>query len=250
MLCRLQIYTSDIRGAGTDARVFITLFGSNGINTHKIPLDDSKNNFERGMVGGHANVPCLIMLLIRGNTNQHLCGVRDLFDHAPSGCLTVLHPCGTCTHACTAHSLFVATPLACVNIDLLLKSHTRPSSALVGAYASWRLLARLLCHWRTGICAHRVGRPSFSLSLCSVNACIVQAVSSTLSTGARLRLACQVDVFFKEYPDLGDIPEVEIEHDNSGMKPGWHCEQVRGVAGRAADHRPWGMQGLQVVIEC
>eukprot|EP00798_Chlamydomonas_sp_ICE-L_P018434 gene18434-24910_t len=36
----------------------------------------------------------------------------------------------------------------------------------------------------------------------------------------------QMDIFQFEFPDLGDIPEVEIEHDNSGMGPGWHCEQV------------------------
>lgn len=38
-----------------------------------------------------------------------------------------------------------------------------------------------------------------------------------------------MDVFFVTYPDLGGIAEIEIEHDNSSMSPGWHCEQVRLV---------------------
>ena len=36
----------------------------------------------------------------------------------------------------------------------------------------------------------------------------------------------QEDIFFIDFPDLGDVMEVEIAHDNSGLAPGWHCEQV------------------------
>jgi lipoxygenase homology domain-containing protein 1 len=47
---RIIVYTSDIRGAGTDARVYCTLFGSHsGLDSGKMLLEDSKNNFERGM---------------------------------------------------------------------------------------------------------------------------------------------------------------------------------------------------------
>ena len=45
-----QVFTSDIRGAGTDANVTIILFGSNGIDTGKVKLDSNKNDFERGQV--------------------------------------------------------------------------------------------------------------------------------------------------------------------------------------------------------
>ena len=80
----MQVFTSDIRGAGTDANVTIILFGSNTIDTGKIKLDSNKNDFERG----------------------------------------------------------------------------------------------------------------------------------------------QEDIFYHEYVDLGEITEVEIEHDNSGPAPGWHCQEV------------------------
>lgn len=37
-------------------------------------------------------------------------------------------------------------------------------------------------------------------------------------------------MFFLEFPDLGDIPEIEIGHDDKGPFSGWHCQQVRGRA--------------------
>lgn len=44
---KVSVYTGDKRGAGTDANVYIILFGENGDSGEKI-LDDSRNNFERG----------------------------------------------------------------------------------------------------------------------------------------------------------------------------------------------------------
>ena len=43
---RISIYTGDKRGAGTDANVYITLFGDLGDSGEK-KLDNNKNNFER-----------------------------------------------------------------------------------------------------------------------------------------------------------------------------------------------------------
>ena len=52
--CRYSVitYTSDIRGAGTDANVSCIVFGDKG-QTSLCRLENSKNNFERGQVGGH-----------------------------------------------------------------------------------------------------------------------------------------------------------------------------------------------------
>ena len=44
---KVSVYTGDRSGAGTDANVYITLFGENGDSGEKI-IDDNKNNFERG----------------------------------------------------------------------------------------------------------------------------------------------------------------------------------------------------------
>ena len=44
---KVTVYTGKKRGAGTDADVFITLYGDLG-ETGAIMLDDKKNNFESG----------------------------------------------------------------------------------------------------------------------------------------------------------------------------------------------------------
>jgi hypothetical protein len=48
---QVVVKTSDIKGAGTDANVFITLYGEhNGrpLNSGPLPLENSANNWERG----------------------------------------------------------------------------------------------------------------------------------------------------------------------------------------------------------
>jgi len=44
---KVTVYTGKKRGAGTDADVFISLYGDSG-ETGAILLDDKKNNFEAG----------------------------------------------------------------------------------------------------------------------------------------------------------------------------------------------------------
>ena len=43
---KVTVYTGDKRGAGTDAEVFINIFGTLG-NSGERKLDNNKNNFER-----------------------------------------------------------------------------------------------------------------------------------------------------------------------------------------------------------
>ena len=43
---KVSVYTGDKKGAGTDANVFITMFGENG-DSGEMKLDNTKNNFER-----------------------------------------------------------------------------------------------------------------------------------------------------------------------------------------------------------
>lgn len=48
---KVTTYTGDKSGAGTDANVYITMFGEFGDSGEK-PLTSSKNNFERGQYVG------------------------------------------------------------------------------------------------------------------------------------------------------------------------------------------------------
>lgn len=45
----MAVFTGDVRGAGTDSQVYVTLFGHEGHRTEKLHLDKSnnKNPFER-----------------------------------------------------------------------------------------------------------------------------------------------------------------------------------------------------------
>jgi len=43
----LQVRTSDVRGAGTDSDVFVTIHGARG-STSELELADASDNFERG----------------------------------------------------------------------------------------------------------------------------------------------------------------------------------------------------------
>ena len=43
------VYTSDLRGAGTDSNVMMVLYGSDG-KTEEVTLNNETNNFERGNV--------------------------------------------------------------------------------------------------------------------------------------------------------------------------------------------------------
>lgn len=46
-----MVKTGDLRGAGTDADVFLTIYGPKGDTGERV-LDNSANNFERNQVGG------------------------------------------------------------------------------------------------------------------------------------------------------------------------------------------------------
>ncbi len=48
-ISQVLVKTSDVRGAGTDADVFISIYGPLG-DTGEQELDASGNNFERGQV--------------------------------------------------------------------------------------------------------------------------------------------------------------------------------------------------------
>ena len=43
------MYTGNKRGAGTDADVYINMFGEGGDESGQIKIDNSKNNFEKNM---------------------------------------------------------------------------------------------------------------------------------------------------------------------------------------------------------
>ena len=43
------VWTSDMRGAGTDANVYLTLYGDKG-KTDEVPIGNATDNFEQGQL--------------------------------------------------------------------------------------------------------------------------------------------------------------------------------------------------------
>lgn len=60
-------WTSDIRGAGTDANVFMTLYGDKG-KTDEVQLGNATDNFEQGQLDKfkvfHCCIPDLVHCLV------------------------------------------------------------------------------------------------------------------------------------------------------------------------------------------
>lgn len=71
--------TSDVRGAGTDADVLLTLYGDKG-DSGPLSLESSANNFERGQVDtffvkvsrGHGRCSCLVQACNPQHALAHL----------------------------------------------------------------------------------------------------------------------------------------------------------------------------------
>ena len=45
----IWVWTSDMRGAGTDSNVFVTLYGDKG-KTDEVPMGNATDNFEQGQL--------------------------------------------------------------------------------------------------------------------------------------------------------------------------------------------------------
>lgn len=60
----VDVYTGDVRGAGTDASVFITLFGDKATSA-RLPLPGGKSLFERGKKDSFQVVVRFIQKILR-----------------------------------------------------------------------------------------------------------------------------------------------------------------------------------------
>jgi hypothetical protein len=68
---KVQVWTSDKRGAGTDANVTLRIKATSGRDSGPLKLDNSKNNFERGMLGEEilpSHTRCLASIIFNSIT--------------------------------------------------------------------------------------------------------------------------------------------------------------------------------------
>ncbi|KAG1672531.1 hypothetical protein FOA52_002840, partial [Chlamydomonas sp. UWO 241] len=212
---KVSTRTSDIRGAGTDANVYITLFGEGPdgkpVKSNNFPLDNSANNFERNQTDTF-DVEAMI-----GDLKYIQIG-HDNTGTAPGWHLQDV----AITSPGMADMQFVANRWLDVN------EGDKQTYVLLypGAGAEKQI--------------HEYRIHAFTSDIrgagTDANVTIVMfgdAATGALNTG-RIKLDSSKndfergneDIFYAKFSDLGEIPEVEIEHDNSGPGPGWHCQEI------------------------
>uniref|UniRef100_A0A383W527 PLAT domain-containing protein n=1 Tax=Tetradesmus obliquus TaxID=3088 RepID=A0A383W527_TETOB len=206
-LYKLEVKTSDVRGAGTDANVTVTFIGTAGSSgPHK--LESSKNDFERGSC-------CCFKLDAAVGELQALRIGHDNSGLGPTWHLqeVLVSSAGMAPLQFVANRWLAVDELDCSTYVTLTASGGKAAPTtkymiqvytndLRGAGTDARVFVRL---------EGQGGRDSGPLRL--------ENSKNNFERGAQ-------DVFHVELPDLGELAAVEVGHDNSGAAPGWHLEQV------------------------
>ncbi|KAG2499991.1 hypothetical protein HYH03_002273 [Edaphochlamys debaryana] len=208
---KVQVKTSDVKGAGTDANVTLQFFGEHNGKKYQSPqlkLENSANNFERGMTD---------VFEVEAAVGEIKC-IRIGHDNSGFGASWHLQEV-ILSSPSIADMQFVANrwlaedegdrqtyvtlyPVGAVDIPLPHKYQiTVFTSDIRGAGTD----------------------ANVDISLYGTNArCLGYKLENSKNNFERN----MEDVFFLEFQDLGSIPEIEIGHDNSGAMPGWHCAKV------------------------
>uniref|UniRef100_A0A7S3VHN2 PLAT domain-containing protein n=1 Tax=Dunaliella tertiolecta TaxID=3047 RepID=A0A7S3VHN2_DUNTE len=209
---KVLVKTSDIKGAGTDANVFLTLFGEfNGLITKTKPmkLENSTNNFERGqndvfeVEGAIGNLRHIYI----GHDNTNLEAdwhLQEVLITSPG----------------MPDKQFVANRwLSTKEGDGATYCNLYPTGAVSSEGPHKYKITVYTSDIRGAGTDARVYITFFNDKGMASRKFNLDSSANNFERG-------MVDVFFVTYPDLGGVAEIEIEHDNSGLKAGWHCEQV------------------------
>ncbi|KAJ9527245.1 hypothetical protein QJQ45_025481 [Haematococcus lacustris] len=229
---QVVVKTSDVKGAGTDANVYLTLFGEQEgkpANSGPQRLENNANNFERGMadifeleaaVGelryikiGHDNTGLgpswhlqEVLVSSPGMPDKQFVANRWLATGEGDGqTYCVLYPDGEGTKP-ELHKYRVEVFTSDIRGA---GTDARVSITMFGANGL-----------DTGKLLLENSRNNFERG--QLYSAVKQVWTENLLTTPPM----QMDVFFITFANLGPVTAVEIEHDNSGAAPGWHCEQV------------------------
>ncbi|CAG9464667.1 unnamed protein product [Pedinophyceae sp. YPF-701] len=214
---KVEVFTTDMRGAGTDANVHLVMFGENGRQMGPTPLDTSKNNFERGAhdifllkspdLGalheieiGHDNKGLgpgwhLSQVVITNTTTQarYNFPCHQWFDRKEGDGLTRRR-----LQASDADSAMTTYTVTVVTSDL------RGAGTDAGVYMEM----------------HGKDKDGGE----------VVVPRQTLDTSKNNFERAQVDVFIlPQMPNTAELTHVIVGHDNKGLGPGWHLDHVEVV---------------------
>ncbi|GFR41097.1 hypothetical protein Agub_g1741 [Astrephomene gubernaculifera] len=209
---QITVFTSDLRGAGTDANVDISLFGTNSTITN-VKLENSKNNFERNAEDVFFfEFPDLgsIPEIEIGHDNSGLmpgwhCAKVVIEDQTAK--TRYVYPCDRWFDKSEEDGLIRRRlKMAEVGGENTDYTVTVVTSDLRGAGTDANVYLEI-----TG---ERDGKE-------------ITGKRVTLDNSTNNFERAAVDKFMlKKYRNCGNLTKIRIGHDNAGMAPGWHCDYV------------------------
>ncbi|KXZ56858.1 hypothetical protein GPECTOR_1g774 [Gonium pectorale] len=204
---RVIVHTSDIRGAGTDSDVFITIYGPKGDTGERL-LDNASNNFERGKTD---------TFILTGSDVGELERVRVRSSGTGIGAAWHLDKIDVVSSATNTQYSFPFRDWIdekhgldhTINVD----GGTGPTTDLV--------------EYRVSTYTSDIrGAGTDANVTIEMHGELGSVGQSRLETGANDFERGNVDNFVVKGTNIGDVQRVIIQHDNSGIGPDWHLQQV------------------------
>uniref|UniRef100_A0A8C3PSX0 Lipoxygenase homology domains 1 n=1 Tax=Calidris pygmaea TaxID=425635 RepID=A0A8C3PSX0_9CHAR len=214
VLYEVTVVTGDIEGGGTDASIFMTVFGSNG-NTEEMQLEKNGDRFERGQEDSFimeiADIAPLRKMRIRTDgkgTRPHWFMERIILKNLTNQEVATFTYGEWLSKLKNANGSLVCEMPAVINDEQMMEDTTyslQVKTSDVGG-AGTDANVSLILFGEYG--------DSGTLALKESNK------SNKFERN-------QMDEFsFSDMLSLGDLCKVRIWHDNKGIAPGWHLEYI------------------------
>ncbi|XP_075595826.1 LOW QUALITY PROTEIN: lipoxygenase homology domain-containing protein 1 [Balearica regulorum gibbericeps] len=214
ILYEVTVVTGDIESGGTDANIFMTVFGSNG-NTEEMQLDKNGDRFERGQEDSFimeiADIAPLRKMRIRTDgkgTRPHWFLERIILKNLTNQEVAIFTYGEWLSKLKNAKGSLVCEMPAVINDEQMMEDTTytlQVKTSDVGG-AGTDANVSLILFGENG--------DSGTLALKESNK------SNKFERN-------QMDEFnFSDMLSLGDLCKVRIWHDNKGIAPGWHLEYI------------------------
>jgi hypothetical protein len=222
---KIMTYTGGCRGAGTDANVFIELYGASGDPSPRLTLESGSNDFERGEINTF-NVPCPAVGPLErvkiGHDNQGPGPGWFLDKVVVEGpdCPRIEFPCGRWLSESEDDHQIVRD---------LLRDGIDPRDALVKYEISVKTGDKRGCGTDANITLDITGSQG-------------STGDRPLESGQDDFERGQEDHFVIEAFDIGNITKIKLTSDNSGLGPAWLCDSVKIVNPKTAQQWTFNIQ--------
>jgi len=204
---RITTVTGQLKGSGTDARVYISLVGNGGKLT-KVRLDNDKNNFETGRIDVF---------------NLEAMDLGDLTS------VTIQHDGTGIGSGWFLSYIFVSN-------ENTKKRWMFPCNKWLDKHEDDGKTERTLTPGAAGSTIYQIKVKTGDVKDAGTDANISASIIGKKGKTESLKLKNsehtnkfeqgQIDTFAMEGADVGAVTQVTIGHDNSGLGASWHCESV------------------------